>query len=1048
LSNKWRTYKAYRLVILVTLFIAFLTAGRILWIHHFQSSEQPYVIHGQLDLRSWNAAQGQTITLDGQWEFYPNLLIESGIKEEINIAHPHYIKVPGHWNDSLKEAVSTPYGYGSYRLQILVNPDHQYTYSIRVPSVRSSSSLFVNGRNIAGSGKPAAQEQDYVAENLPYTASFTANEQHMIEIIIHVANYKDPRHSGIVRSMKFGLEKSVADETHFSISMQQLIAVVFFMHAMYAIFIYIIGSKDCRLVYFSIITTFVTIMILLGSEEKILHHWVKLSYEVSFRLMHLAMLILAFSIFAFIARQMSGVWKKLIPWYGCVCLILFFYTIVWPLEKMIAFQFLHSTLIFISIILAICLLFYTAMKRVTESIILLLFFIALTSNFAWHGILMFTGTKVVYYPFDLIIAMSCSAIFSFRKYFQIHHETKALASKLQKMHRVKDEFLANTSHELRNPLHSILNILQSVLEREQHTLNRRSIKDLETVQVVGRQMSYMLNDLLYTMSLKEKIPRLQLNCFSIRTIAAGVIDMFQFMIEGKPVRIVNRISEQLPLVYADEKRVIQIIYNLLHNAVKFTAEGEISIDGYSKDDRVYIIVADTGTGIDKASLHYIFEPYGQALNDGTMSEGGFGLGLSICKQLVELHGGVLVVKSVPNQGSEFTFSLPSNQSIPSDIDDYETAILAVDDFSVAQEVRASTTILDDHDDESRFKLSWNAPRVLVVDDDPVNLKVIKNILMHEDYEIVTVTSGKQALERLDTQEWDLIITDVMMPKMSGYELTYAIRQRFTITELPILLLTARGQLEDIENGFRSGANDYVLKPVAAIELKSRVKALTIVKQSLRERMNMEAAFLQAQIQPHFLFNTLNSISALSEIDLQEMRQLLEAFGSFLRDKFKFRNMDELAPLKDELSIVQSYLYIEQVRYEERLQVIWEIEDCGQMKIPMLTIQPLVENAIRHGIMTRAQGGIINIRISNDENAIEISVSDNGVGMNEERVLQQLEGRKGYDSGVGLINTNTRLKRLYGTGLQIKSKLGEGTTIAFCIPKSSSNIHKVGQDRET
>src|SRR5690625_4138570 len=107
------------------------------------------------------------------------------------------------------------------------------------------------------------------------------------------------------------------------------------------------------------------------------------------------------------------------------------------------------------------------------------------------------------------------------------------------------------------------------------------------------------------------------------------------------------------------------------------------------------------------------------------------------------------------------------------------------------------------------------------------------------------------------QEWDLVISDVMMPRMSGYELTRIIRKRFTISELPILLLTARNRPEDIENGFLAGANDYVTKPVDAVELKSRVNALTEVRKSSRERLRMESAWLQAQIQPHFLFNTLN-----------------------------------------------------------------------------------------------------------------------------------------------------------------------------------------------
>ena len=155
---------------------------------------------------------------------------------------------------------------------------------------------------------------------------------------------------------------------------------------------------------------------------------------------------------------------------------------------------------------------------------------------------------------------------------------------------------------------------------------------------------------------------------------------------------------------------------------------------------------------------------------------------------------------------------------------------------------------------------------MAVDDDPVNLKVLTNILSEDRYEVEIVTSGKEALKQLEQKEWDLIISDVMMPTMSGYELTRSIREKFSISELPILLLTARSNTEDIYTGFLAGANDYVTKPVDAVELNVRVHALTDLQASINERLGMEAAWLQAQIRPHFLLNTLNAIVSLSEID--------------------------------------------------------------------------------------------------------------------------------------------------------------------------------------
>lgn len=128
--------------------------------------------------------------------------------------------------------------------------------------------------------------------------------------------------------------------------------------------------------------------------------------------------------------------------------------------------------------------------------------------------------------------------------------------------------------------------------------------------------------------------------------------------------------------------------------------------------------------------------------------------------------------------------------------------------------------------------------------------------------------------------------------------------------------------------------------------------------------------------------------------------------------------------------MRSYLYIEQVRFAERLQVVWEVDDCGALQIPFLSIQPLVENAIRHGVMKRTYGGTLHIRISVHAAHAEITVEDDGIGMDEAQLQRILERSANHQSGVGLINTDQRLKRHFGTGLHIQSRLGEGTRVTF------------------
>jgi len=281
----------------------------------------------------------------------------------------------------------------------------------------------------------------------------------------------------------------------------------------------------------------------------------------------------------------------------------------------------------------------------------------------------------------------------------------------------------------------------------------------------------------------------------------------------------------------------------------------------------------------------------------------------------------------------------------------------------------------------------------------------------------------------------VIIADVMMPQTSGYALTQIVRERFTVSELPILLVTARARIEDILIGFQSGANDYVSKPVDARELKVRVRSLIQNKHSVEERLRLEGAWLQSQIQPHFLHNTINAIASLGVFDTSKMLRLLEEFGNYLRLSFDTKNTEPLVPLDRELTLVRSYLYIEKERFQERLDVQWEVEDGLNVLVPPLSIQPLVENAIRHGLMKRVQGGSVMIRIRRQDGQVQFTVKDNGRGMTREQAEQLLKNLGGisHGTGVGLKNIDRRLRRQFGKGLSIVSVPDQGTTVTFKVP---------------
>jgi sensor histidine kinase YesM len=166
-----------------------------------------------------------------------------------------------------------------------------------------------------------------------------------------------------------------------------------------------------------------------------------------------------------------------------------------------------------------------------------------------------------------------------------------------------------------------------------------------------------------------------------------------------------------------------------------------------------------------------------------------------------------------------------------------------------------------------------------------------------------------------------------------------------------------------------------------------------------------------------------------------MKALLDAFCHYLQTSFDFKNSSQTVPLEHELELVRSYLFIMNERFPHRFDVLWEVdESIGDIQLPPLTIQPLIENALNHGILKRSSKGMIQIQLKNDGEYFEVVVSDNGVGINDEKTLHELmKNKRRKEGGIGLFNTNRRLKQLYGHGLQIESKPNQGTKISFHVP---------------
>ncbi|MBO9609806.1 MAG: response regulator [Paenibacillaceae bacterium] len=1022
-----------KLLLTIVIFVIMVTAVRFLWMNFLtllDYSNPPSAKDGVFDLRGFHFNDHQTVQLNGQWEFYPSTFLitpNNPPEPDSPPAESVKINVPGTWNGSFATK-DTSFRYGTYRLQILLDQEMQELFGFRVSGFGNASAVFVNGRLLAASGHPSTEVQTHQAKNLPYTVNIPSGSNRL-EVIIQISDNSGK--GGIFKSIRFGTIDAINERNFLLLGLQLLLCVTLFLNSLYGLILFLMGVNNKALNYFSILMILAACSVLL-SGDRLIFQWLDIDYEWMVKVIYLVYTGIAALLPLLINHMFPSYGNpKLLKGHATFCMLYLLFILLSPSS----YIFATSVVLLLSVLIiavSLCVhILYRAIQEKKDVIHVLLACMCIGTNVIWSSINLNTpGNETINYPFDLIIALLAFAAFWFRRFFHATNSTKRLAEKLQLEDKRKDEFLVNTSHELRNPLQSISTMLQVILDDQTYSLHPKQKERVLTIRKVSNRLNLMLDDLIEITRLKEKSIALDKKSIRLQSVVSGVMDMIKIMLEGKPITIRVEIDDRFPAVHADENRVIQILFNLLHNAVKFTDEGSITVRVSKLHQMAEVQVEDTGIGIVEEDLPTIFQPYEQADMQSNRAGGGFGLGLSICKQLVELHDGTITADSSLGKGSLFRFTLPlyvGNQGE----EGIETSPIHMEPMDMA----AAAAEIQDWVSDPVYDPETTNCKLLLVDDDAINLNVFAETLKSEGYAITGVTSAEQAIAAMETERYDLIITDVMMPNVSGYELTRFIRERFNLSELPILLLTARSRTEDIITGFHAGANDYVKKPVDALELKARVRTLINLKATIDERLRIESAWLQSQIQPHFLYNTLNSIAALGVIDFEKMQKLLDEFSNYLRLSFDFKNASPVVSIERELHLVKSYVYIEQERFGKRLKVVWDIGHGINTLIPPLSIQPLVENAVMHGLMNRSQGGTVYIRIHNKTDYVQISVEDDGEGIDPNKLAHLLNHQ--YDdqvlSGVGLKNIHRRLKQQFGTGLIIHSSPETGTEVSFEIP---------------
>lgn len=1002
---------------IIAIIITIIVLGSLLMLSQNRLPQSFYANKGYIDLSNYDFANEDCVSLSGEWEFYTNEFLSSDDIKTGNYT-PYYVNVPSPWSNYIIDGKPMPRkGYATYRILINI-PDNNTLYGIRSTLIRTANTVYVNDQLIHKHGTPSITEDNSIPLSKPFVTFFPIKDD-TVEIIIHASSYEYALGSGITNHIFFGSHNSISKEYNKALSYEWIvisgisIGIIYFL-GLYFIIYFVNKRKIYSLLTFSLYLVGSLSYKITHGERLIFDLFPRLSYNLYYKiqLIPVTFCVIMISLYAYFLFK-----SKYMKYYTITitCLSIIAIIRILVLDPYIVSQtvWVEIALTTISSFYIFFIFLYNYLKKGHGSIMLLLGAIAVGSDAFVEGLSTFTtlGYNIVF-PFQPFLFI-LSQIFLHSTFFsKSMEESEHLTQKVIEANKLKDDFLAKTTHEFKTPLNGIINILHA-FNLSDNSLTEQQKENLLLVQIIAKRLSTLVNDILDISKLKYGELSLHITDVDINSTLKMVIRTIEFSRPVKPVEIINNIPENLPFIKADEQRVKQILYNLLDNAVKYTDIGTITIDGQANLKYIEISISDTGKGISNNKLRNIFDEYYRVNYGEYLPTAGQGLGLSITKKLIELQGGKIEVTSHLGKGTTVTFKLPISKSNYQTTYTSQIAITEDDNFITPYIINESNTYT-----------------ILAVDDQYIGLKAIINALSDQDYKIVAVKSGKEALEFIEkNKSVDLVILDLMMPEMSGFDVCKFIREKYSVTELPILMVTAAIQPSDVLSSYEAGANDFLNKPFSHIQLVTRVNSLITIKKSAKHAIEMESALLLSQIKPHFLYNVLTAIASITNNNPQKGRELLFKFSSYLRMSFNFKQTDSLIPLEKELEYINTYIEIQNVRFENRIHYVLELDAPLDTQILPLLIEPLVENSIKYGLSSEKESILVKVTLIQQNNNLSVTVSDNSNGMKKENIEKVLSGKT---ESLGLYNLNKRLIKYYGTKLNIKSKIDSGTTVYFSL----------------
>jgi signal transduction histidine kinase len=753
-----------------------------------QTNPPLQVNNGLADLSQLNL-QGTFVALDGQWAYYHQRLISPS-----DTTKPDgFIAYPKRWNELTWQGKTlSSQGYASYAATIVL-PKNRIPLSLFLPDVYTSFQLYVNGKLFAANGKVATSK----AESVPHWQNLIVplpTNVDTLELLIQIANFSHSK-GGPYKQILLGDSQYLTLNFNRNQAADLLLSGCLFMGGLFFFSLYLFGTRDRATFYFSLFSMMYSYRAI-GSSGYVLHSiFPDLSWSITTRLEYVTL----FLSIVFLVQYIRNLYPEdthhqLLKWLTGLCLLFSAVTIVTPA---VWFTQLINPFLVVMFFCIVYTLFVFAKaaknKRVGSKYALIsigvLMLVFLLINLQYFGIIV-PEKAIIFFGYIAFFFLQ-SLILSFRFAFVL----KKAKAQAEEGLRAKTDFLSTMSHEIRTPLNSVIGMTHLLLQDKPRDDQK---EQLDVLLFSGKNLLSIVNDILDFNKIEAGKISFEHIEMDVAAITKNIIKASDSAANEKGLVLKAEIDPNIDKKQiGDPTRLTQVLNNLVHNAIKFTAKGFVTVkiavlEKQENNIRLKFSVADTGIGIAKEKQELIFDQFTQADSSTSRGYGGTGLGLAICKRILQLQGSALQLNSELGKGAEFYFEL----SLP--LSTESTGVTNATSVPIAESE------------------ALKGVAILLVEDNMMNVLVAQTFLERWGALVDVAYDGQQAIEQFDATKHQLILMDMHMPVMDGYEATEILRKK-GVTH-PIIALTASLPKEIEAEVKQVGITDIVVKPFNPDEL--------------------------------------------------------------------------------------------------------------------------------------------------------------------------------------------------------------------------------------